>query len=149
MGLGDGAAVPGIALDVNAKAGITAEGGHAVKLTNKTGGPSVAGQLVVASTGTADAFETAAANGDNMIGIVYNAGIADGAETWVVVAGVADVLIDAGGCTISDRMISSATAGSADVWNVGGAVATHLLEIGHCIETRVGAGLARCIVHFN
>lgn len=46
-------------------------------------------------------------------------------------------------------MISSATAGSADVWNVGGAVATHFTEIGHCIETRVGAGLARCVLHFN
>ena len=78
-----------------------------------------------------------------------NAGIADASDTWIIVSGIADVLTDSGGSARGDRMISSATAGSADVWNVGGAVATHFLEIGHCIETRTGAGLARCVLHFN
>ena len=57
--------------------------------------------------------------------------------------------MDTGGSARGDRIISSATAGSGDVWNVGGAVATHFQEIGHCIETRVGTGLARCVLHFN
>lgn len=130
---------------------LTAIGGYAVMLTNKTGGNTVAGQLVAIYLATAvdDAFKTAAANDDGVIGIILDAGVADGSEAWIVVSGIADVLMDGGGSARGDRVISSATAGSADVWNVGGAVATHFLEIGHCIETRGGAGLARCIVHFN
>jgi len=151
--LGIGTTTPSLPLSVLEKSGRTAIGGSAVKLTNKTGGSTVAGQLVEASTpvgaDTDDAFETAAMSADNVIGIVLDAGVADGSEAWVVVSGIADVLMDAGGSARGDRIISSATAGSADVWNVGGAVATHFLEIGHCIETRVGAGLARCILHFN
>lgn len=135
--------------EVAAKIKLTAIGGYAVLLTNKTGGNTVAGQLVIASTGTDDAFASAGANSDAVIGVVLDAGIADDSEAWVVESGVADTLIDAGGCTHGDRMISSATAGSADVWNVGGAVATHFLEIGHCLETRVGAGLVRVKLHFN
>ena len=134
-------------IEVKDKIKLTAIGGFAVRLTNKTGVASVAGQLVIASTSTDDAFETVGASRDNIIGFVLDGGVADGSEEWVVTGGIADVLIDAGGCTHGDRMISSAILGSADVWNVGGAVATHFYEIGHCIETRVGAGLARCMVH--
>ncbi len=140
---------PTILFSVTEKGGITSIGGYVIKLTNKTGGNTIAGQLVIASTGTDDAFATAGANSDAVIGIVLDAGIADGSEAWVIEGGIADVLIDGGGCTHGDRMISSATAGSADVWNTGGAVATHFLEIGHCLETRVGAGLARVKLHFN
>ncbi|KKN21093.1 hypothetical protein LCGC14_0928870 [marine sediment metagenome] len=151
--VGIGTTTPTLPLSVLEKSGHTTTGGFAVKLTNKTGGNTVAGQLVEASTpvgaDTDDAFETAAGSADNVIGVVLDAGVADGSEAWVVVSGIADVLMDAGGSARGDRIISSATAGSADVWNVGGAVATHFLEIGHCIETRVGAGLARCILHFN
>lgn len=146
---GFGTVTPTILIDANAKSGHTSIGGFAIKLTNKTGGNTVAGQLVRASAGTTDAFSTAAAGDENVIGITLDAGVADGSEAWVIVAGIADVLINGGGSTIGDRMISSATAGSADVWNVGGAIATHFQEIGHCIETRVGAGLARCVLHFN
>ena len=145
--------IPTLPLDVKAKAGITAIGGYAIKLTNKTGGNTVAGQLVVTSiplgADTDDAFETAAASADNVIGVVLDVGVADGSEAWIVISGIADVLMNGGGSVRGDRIISSSTAGSADVWNTGGAVATHFLEIGHCIETRIGAGLARCVLHFN
>ena len=130
---------------------LTSLGGYAIKLTNKTGGNSVAGELVAVYSATAvdDAVKTALANSDEVMGITLDAGIADGSEMWVVVSGIANVLMDAGGSARGDRIISSATAGSADVWNTGGAVATHFLEIGHCIETRGGAGLAKCVLHFN
>lgn len=130
---------------------ITSIGGFAIRLTNKTGGNTVAGQLVAVYSATAvdDAFKTAAANDDGVFAIVLDAGIADGSESWTIVSGIADVLMDGGGSARGDRIISSATAGSADVWNTGGAVATHFLEIGHCLETRTGAGLARCVLHFN
>ena len=131
------------------KAMMTPEGGLAISLTNETGSATVAGQLIQTDTTTNDAFATSGANSDDTIGIVLEAGVADGSEAWVVISGIADVLMDAGGSARGDRIISSATAGSADVWNTGGAVATHFLEIGHCIETRTGAGLARCVVHFN
>jgi hypothetical protein len=140
-------------LSVMEKSGMTPIGGFAIKLTNKTGGNTVAGQLVIPSNpggaDTDDAFETATGSDENVIGIVLDAGVSDGSEAWIVISGIADVLMDGGGSTRGDRIISSGTAGSADVWNVGGAVATHFLEIGHCIETRVGAGLARCVLHFN
>ncbi len=133
------------------KVQLTAIGGIAIKLTNKTGGNTVAGQLVNVYTATAidDAFKTVSASDENIIGIVLDAGISDGSEAWIVVNGIADVLMDAGGSARGDRIISSATAGSGDAWNVGGAVATHFQEVGHCIETRGGAGLARCVLHFN
>lgn len=134
-----------------AKIKLTAIGGYAIKLTNKTGGNTVAGQLVAVYSASAidDAFKTSAANDDGVFGVVLDAGVADGSEAWIIVSGIADVLMDGGGSARGDRIISSATAGSADVWNVGGAVATHFQEIGHCIETRTGAGLAKCVLHFN
>ena len=130
---------------------LTSIGGYAIKLTNKTGGNTIAGQLVNVYTATAidDAFKTVDASDEDIIGIVLDAGVADGSEAWVVVSGIADVLMDAGGSARGDRIISSATAGSGDVWNTGGAIVTHFMEIGHCIETRTGAGLARCVLHFN
>ncbi len=132
----------------DAKTKRTSIGGFAVRLTNKTGAPSVDGQIVIASTGTADACETAGASELHPFGVIYDAGIPDGNEVWVVISGIGDVLVDAGGSAFADRFITSATAGSADVNNAP-AVAVHFQEIGHCIETRVGAGLARAILHFN
>lgn len=131
------------------KARNTKIGGVAIKFTNKTGSTTVKGQLVQTDTSQNNAFDTSGANSDDTIGIVLEAGIPDGNEAWIVISGIAEVLMDSGGSTRGDRIITSTTAGSADVWNVGGAVATHFQEIGHCIETRAGAGLTKCILHFN
>ncbi len=141
--------IPTQPLDVKAKAGMSAIGGHLIKLTNKTGGNTVAGELVQVDTTTNEAFDTCDESSDGCFAVILDGSVSDGSEAWVVVGGIADVLIDEGGCTRGDRMITSATSGSAATWNVGGAVATHFQEIGHCIETRVGAGLARCVLHFN
>ena len=153
--VGIGTVAPTQPLSIEEKCGMTAIGGFAIKLTNKTGSNTVQGQIVKpdnkvdGSGGVNDAFITISANDQEIIGIVLEAGVSDGSEAWVVISGIADVLMDAGGSARGDRIISSATAGSGDVWNVGGAVATHFQEIGHCIETRVGTGLARCVLHFN
>lgn len=144
---GIGNITPTILLDVNEKAGMSAEGGHLIKLTNRTGGNSVEGELVQSAPGVDDAFITAAADELMVIGVVYEAGIADQSECWIVVGGIANVLIDGGGCDHGDRLVSSGTAGSAEVDN-GPTVAGHFQEIGHSIETRVGAGLARAVLHF-
>jgi hypothetical protein len=133
----------------NPKMRITPEGGYAIKLTNKTGGNSVQGQIVIASTTVDNAFETAAANDQMPIGVIYNAGIADGQECWIVVAGIADVLIDAGGCTNGSWLGTGATAGSADSDTVPGLLLQHFREIGHALEDRADAGLAKAVLHFN
>lgn len=138
--------VPTLPLDVKAKAGITAIGGYVIKLTNNTGSNSVEGQLVEADDTDENSYKTADANAVDVIGVVYNAGVADGSEVWIVIAGIAEVLLDAGGCVHHDRLISSATAGSADVSNAP-AVAVHFQEIGHALETVVGAGLAKVVIH--
>jgi len=46
VGIGMGAADPTLPLDVKAKSGMSAIGGICIKLTNKTGANSVAGQLL-------------------------------------------------------------------------------------------------------
>lgn len=131
------------------KGKMTLIGGYAVELINKTGSSTVAGQVVRVYTATAqdDAFRTCDTNDLHPIGIVLDAGVGDGNLAWVVVSGIADVLMDAGGSARGDRIITSGTAGSADVNNTPSA-ADHFKEIGHCIETRTGAGLARVVLHF-
>jgi hypothetical protein len=126
---------------------LTPIGGFAVALTNNTGTNSIEGQLVEADDTDENSYKKADANALDVIGIVYNAGVADGSEVWIVFGGIAEVLLDAGGCVHHDRLVSSATAGSADVSN-SPSTAVHFREIGHAIETVVGAGLAKAILHF-
>ncbi len=153
--VGIGTTSPTNSLSVKEKFSISAIGGQCIKLTNKTGSNTVKGQIVKAddkvdgSGGVDDAFITVLASDQEIIGVVLEAGVSDGSEAWVVVGAIAEVLMDTGGSARGDRIITSATAGNGDVWNVGGAVATHFQEIGHCIEDRTGAGLARCVLHFN
>lgn len=125
---------------------ITLIGGYAVRLTNKTGAASVAGDIVIASTVTADAVALAGANELMPIGVFLNSGIADGSETWVVQSGIADVHMDAGGCALGDRIVTSATAGRGDVNNTPSA-AVHFQEIGHALEAAAANANARCMLH--
>ena len=64
-------------------------------------------------------------------GIVYEAGIADGSECWVVVSGIADVLlVDSVASTRSWIAYSSATtAGRIDTTATAPATITHFREI--------------------
>lgn len=133
----------------NAKIRITPEGGYAVKLTNKTGGNSVKGQIVIAASGTDNAFATAAADEDMPIGIVYNAGIADGQECWVVIAGRCEVLVDAGGATRGYVLYCGTTGGSATASATVPAITNHMREVGHALTSRADAGLVFCITHYN
>lgn len=142
-----------------APAKFTPEGGLAVQLTNKTGAASVKGTLVEADDTTDNAFKVMVADDPDPIGAVYEDGIADGEPCWVVVAGIAEVLIEDG--TAATRSywakVSDTVAGRADITNpapAGGAIAAledHFTEIGHCLETK-GSGtdvLAKIVMHFN
>ena len=138
------------------KVKFTQIGGIAILLTNKTGGASVAGKLVKADTATNDAVILTAANDDECFGVFLNVGIADSAEAWVVVSGIADVAMkDNTAATRGNWVETSDEAGYADATQATPAAApAHFEEIGHCIETVVAGGegthiLARCVLHFN
>ena len=132
---------------------LTPEGGLALRLTNKTGVASVKGTIVEAHAATDNAFRVCDANSLEMFGIVYEDGIADGAECLVVVGGRVQVLLkDATASTRNFWVRVSDVAGRADATTASPpATPTHFYEIGHCIESK-GADtdvLAFIILHFN
>ena len=137
----------------------TDEGGFAIYLINKTGAASVKGTLVDTKASIDNAVNIVGADEPDIVGVVYENGIADGDLVLVVISGVAEVLLE--DSTASTRgywaRISITQNGRADITNAappGGGVAEidrHFREIGHCLESK-GAGtdvLAKCILHFN
>jgi len=132
---------------------LTVEGGIAIKLTNKTGANSVKGSVVSAST----ALNYACMLQDHQvaaIGVVYEDGVPDGAEVWVVVQGMADVLLENSTAATRGYWVYCSTVdGRANATLAGPPAGAdeHFKEIGHCIQT-IGAGtdvLARAVLHFN
>lgn len=136
----------------------TPEGGIAVRMTNRTGVVSVKGEVVCNSSSYPNAVTKIVKDVPNPIGVFYTSGIKEGQEAWVVVSGIADVyyvgnttlghlsrgfLTADGGSYVSGQAMSEAVPGSpfsAD---------KHFFEIGHVLEARTGAGLAKTILHFN
>ena len=138
------------------KAMLTVEGGFAVKLTNVTGSVTIKGQVVEA--GTSDlSFKITEASDTDPIGIVYEAGVANGEEAWIVWGGMADVAMkDDTAATRGNWLKASDEAGYCDntVGSPPGADPTHWQEVGHSLESVSAAGggthiLARCAIHFN
>lgn len=134
----------------------TREGGLAIRLTNGSGVASVKGKLVVADTNADEAVDVCGADDTDVIGAFYESGIADGKEVWVVVYGVADVLLkDNEGSTHGNWVGSSSEAGYAYATeNSPPAQPTHFREIGHCLKTCAAEGggthvLCRIMMHFN
>ena len=72
---------------------ITPEGGFAVRLTNKSGAVTLKGQIVSHQGTVARAFDLTAVDANHCLGVVYESGVEDGAQCWVVVAGIAQVLM--------------------------------------------------------
>jgi len=134
------------------KNGMTPEGGFVIKLTNRTGATSVKGTIVMADTVNDNAVKVATSGTDMPVGIIYNSGVADGSEVWVVVSGIAEVLLkDATASTRGYWVGVSNVAGRADATNANPNPVAHFTEIGHCLESK-NAGtnvLAKCIIHFN
>lgn len=127
---------------------LTAIGGYAIKLTNKSGANSVAGEVVIASTANADAVASGAASELQPIGVFLDDGITDGSEAWIVVSGIADVKADGTGWALGDRIVTSATAKRGAVNNAPTA-AVHFQELGHAIEAAAANALGRCVLHQN
>jgi hypothetical protein len=142
-----------------ARVGVTAEGGFAVKKTNKTGGASVKGTLVQADAyGTENAFTVSAVDAVNPIGIVYENDIPDGGACWIVIHGSVEVLLKNGtSATAGNWVKSSDVEGRIDASNAappGGGIPEideHFTEVGHCLQD-VTSGtdkLALILMHFN
>jgi len=135
-----------------AKSAINADGGIMVKMTNKTGATSVVGSVVMVSDTTDNAYRLNIVDSDMPIGVVYDA-VADGAEGWVVVSGIANVLlVNSVAITRGYIIYSSATvAGRVDSASTIPVATTHFREIGHAIESKTAGTnvLAKCIIHFN
>lgn len=142
-----------ISSSVFEKSRMTAIGGFAVKLTNKTGPASVAGQLLKADLTADDAVALTETSDTECIGVFLDSGIADGDEAWIVIGGIADVAFeDNHGPNRGDWVATSTSdAGYATSQASPAASPQHFRETGHCIETvsAGGAGthvLARCVL---
>lgn len=138
----------------------TADGGLAVQMVNKTGAPSVKGTVVSVYTATAvdNAFQLAPVDALDPIGVVYEAGVADGAAAWVTVSGKAKVLFKAA----TTRGQVARTGISADTGEAAGyampmavpsnpnvAVDDHFREMGHILESKDADVLCLVMLHFN
>lgn len=121
----------------------TAGGGYAVRMVNDTGAATIKGTLVEASSSVKKGCSVAAAAAIDPIGVIFDAGVADGDSCWVVVIGLCQALMeDATDGTMNNWVGSSTTqAGRVDCTDASPPNATrHFEENGHCMETTTGAG---------
>jgi hypothetical protein len=131
---------------------VTPVGGIAIKML---AGETLAEGEVVQCTqppGGADltVFKNAL-NSDMPLGVVYQ-DAAQGAVVYVVVSGIGYVLPLAAATATRGYVIysSGTTAGRVDQAATVPAIATHVKEVGHFIETGSGNGVkARAVLHFN
>lgn len=135
----------------------TPEGGKAVRMTNRTGAASVKGYLVSASPDYDNSVRLTQISTPDCIGVCYEDGVPDGAEMWVVVSGLADVYF-VGSATRGHYARMGFTEDTGEV--IGQAISEavpsapfttdkHFAEIGHVLASRTGAGLTKCVLHFN
>jgi len=130
---------------------ITPEGGYAIQLVNNSGAILNPGEIVRADPANDDSVILAEIASELPLGICYTT-TPKLAPAWIVVAGMADVLIDnPGGCGRNYWVgVSGNVAGQGTAVNASpGNVPLHFREIGHTIRQIGGAGLVRCVLHFN
>lgn len=152
--MGIGASFP--LFKLNEKVAVTPDGGLAILMINKTGAASIKGYVVEPDSVVDGAVDLVSDGDIDPIGVIYNAGVADGSQVWVVVSGIAHVYYG----TAVTRATFSRVAISGDSVASGQAVnealptppfATdkHFQEIGHPIESIGSPGLALTVLHFN
>lgn len=134
---------------------LTTIGGFAIKLVNKTGVNTIAGQLVKSDTATDDGVILTGIGDTECFGVFLDGGIANNAEAWVVIAGIADVAFDDNVAAVHGNWVAcGVAAGYAKTQASPAAAPTHFQEAGHCIESVTADGpgthiLARCVLHQN
>lgn len=136
---------------------LTAEGGLAIWVINDTGGVSFKGAVLETSSSVDNAMSLLGIDDPDPVAVVYDEGVADGERMRVVFSGRAEVFYV--GSTTRHQFGRNTVA--ADVGaEAGKAIAEavpvppfstdkHFMEIGHLLESRVGAGLALTMLHFN
>ena len=129
---------------------ITPEGGFAVRLTNKSGAVTVKGQIVSHEGTVANAFNLTAVDANHCLGVVYEAGIADGAECWVVVSGIAQVLMKNAAtmghiCRIPLTDDNDEAAGYA--MDAAQSSSASVYKIGDVLETAAAEVLCKVLLH--
>lgn len=143
--------------------GFTADGGIYKTMINKTGAPSILGQVVQpykGATVVVNAFQACATPYYDPIGVVGEAGIVDGQACKIIFLGSAYVrLKENSGSTKGNWVGPSTVAGNADASAAdppGGGIPeleAHFKEIGHALETVAAGGagtyqLCLCELHF-
>lgn len=143
-------------LGIPAMVALSPEGGVLVKLVNRTGAISVKGSVLSISELHEASVTLQSAEFDAAC-IMYSAGVAEGAECWVVVSGVAEVLLKDGTAATAGYWSKCAdTDGRAEVTTPPAGVGAvtlseHFKEVGHCLETKAAGTdvLAKLVIHFN
>lgn len=141
----------------NGKVKFTDLGGLAIRLENQTGEVSVKGKLVDPNSAVDGSVQLAVVGMPDVIGVIEEDGIPVGGQMWVVISGIGYALFGAG-TTAGQfaRMCIATDAGQANGIATAEALPTapfatdkHFQEIGHVLESRTGAGLAKVVLHFN
>lgn len=135
----------------------TPEGGLAVRLINDTGETSVKGKIVHPSNSVDNAVSLVPVDDVDCMGVIYESGIPDGEMMTVVFSGMVKVFfVDsttrehfARICVAADTNAENGKAISEPVPTPPLSTDKHFREIGHILESRVGAGLANVMLHFN
>ena len=129
---------------------MTALGGFAILLINQSGGNTVQGNIVEANPAIPGSVVLSVLGSLNPIGVFLDTGIPNGTPAWVVVSGLAIVLIDGAACVAGDRIVTSgAGVPGLGTPNNAPAVAVHFQEVGHCVVGSGGApGPATLVLHF-
>lgn len=126
-------------------------------LTNRTGGVSVKGTVVCASSTHDLAVAKIIVNDPDPFGVILEDGIADGDLVKVVMYGIAEVLFIgnttrghfARGFITGDAGYIAGYVLSEAVPSPPLATDKHFYEIGHVLQSRVGPGLVKVALHFN
>lgn len=137
--------------------GDTGDSGNIITLINKTGEVSVKGTVVCPSATVDLAVQKIVEGVPDPIGVIYEDGIADGQPVRIVKSGIADVLFIgsttrkhiARGFITGENGYVAGKALSEAVPTSPFASDKHFYEIGHVLESREGAGLAKVELHFN
>ena len=157
LGLGRDASGVYIAFP-QAKVGLTAEGGMAVKKINRTGAPTMKGTLVETDGYGDFSFDLAEANSNHPVGVVYENNVPNGGYCWIVISGVVEILIKDGTTATAGYWVqTSDVPGRVNITLAappGGGIPEadqHFREVGHCINGATSGTdkLALIFMHFN
>ena len=132
---------------------MTAEGGIAITMINKTGAVSVKGTVLNPSDTDDLALQLEETGGIDPMAVMYSDGVPDGEPVLVVISGIAEVLVDAATAVTRGYWAgtSAITAGRAQVRVSPPATIVHDQELGHWLESKAGGPdvLAKLILHFR